>query len=992
MTKKIINQNSFTAGELSPRLYGRSDTAEYKNGLEEATNSIITPQGPIKRRNGTRYVAEVKESLEESILVRYQFSQSQAFILEFGNQYIRFFKDSGQVLESTISITDITQANPAVVTTSISHGLSNGDYVYITTVEGMTEINSSTVSYKVNNVTATTFELQDSGNNDIDSSSFNAYTSAGNVNRIYEINSPYTSSQVQDIQYVQNGATLYISHPEVSPRQLVRISDTNWSITELEFSPPPTYESGYENTGVTVTPSATTGTSINFTASGSIWLEADIGRQIINNVEGKTGRASIIEITSGTVAVCDIVEDFTDTATIASADWKLDLSPICDLEIDGIQAGAIVNIRSEYTAGSLGEQKVITGITTADPGVVSISFSHDFLPGERVQINDAKGMTQVNGNIYTVGATTSNTFELKDDNNNNVDTSGFTTYVSDGIARRRLTDQSIEAFRSADVGKYILANGGVMRIISVNTPSNVDVEVIKTLNSDDTTGNWTLESATWNSERGFPKTVGIYQQRLWFAGTDAQPLTVWASESGIFEGYGAGPDDEDAIEVDLDTTEANTISWIRGARDLVIGTQGEEVTLSGSSSGLVTPATVSATQRTTSGSNVQQVSKIGDELIFIDSTTNNLISFRYDFNIDGYIDEEITFLGEHLTVNGLKSLVWAKTPDRLIYAISGDNKVLQGVYDRPKKIIGWSKFVTDGEYEDLQKIRINTHDQVWIIVKRKVNNEVKRYIEFFDIGTGEDDIDGFSDSYLTLSNSSVISNISNTNPAVVTTSTSHGYADDDYVILKGIEDPLPSEIDDSKVNMSSLNNCTFRVVNSTATTFELANLNTTDYNAYGQAGKSWKKVNSVSGLEHLEGKTVQIKTDGSTHPERVVTDGTVNLSTSAGEVVVGLKYLTTIKTLGHEFDIGLGSMQGQRTRWARPLLRVYKSGIPLLNGEFIPVRSNADKLGKKVGLASGYLEYGALNWNNTSQLNIEIDEPLPLEVVNITGSIDGNVK
>lgn len=989
MPRQIITQNLFTAGEISPNLYSRTETDEYKKGLETATNVVVTPYGPVKKRNGSKFIAELKDSNAAVKLVRYQFSTDISYVLEFGNQYIRFFTNSGQVLESDLTITGITQANPGVVT-SASHGLSNGDHVYITGVVGMTEVNSSTVPYKVANVTTNTFELNDVDGNNINTSAYTAYSSGGTINKIYEITSPYTTAQLGSIQYVQSGTTMYLVHPDVTPRQLVRTSNTSWTISEIEFMPPPTYEAGFEPSG-TVTPSATTGTDITFTASDSVFLEGDIGRQIVNLSSGETGRASITSITSATVVTCDIIEDFTDTNAIANTDWKLDLSPVVDIEIDGTQAGSIANIRSEYTSGSLGTRFSITGVTKANPGVVTTSSAHGYSAGDRVVINDISGMTQLNGNIYTVGTTTSTTFQLKDDNNNNLDTTGYTTYASGGIVRLRLTGLSIDAFRSADVGKYILANGGVMQIISVNSATDIDAEIIKGLNSDDNTGNWSLEVDTWDSTRGYPRSVGLYEQRLIFGGTSAQPQTIWMSETGIFDGLGTGPDDEDAIEIDLVSDQVNQISWIAAGRDLVIGTSGGEITVSSGSAASLTPSSIQQQPRTYMGSSIQQVENIRDEILFIQKSNRKLRTFRYDFNIDGYQSEDLTFLAEHITEGGVEELAYSQEPDTIIYAVTTNGDLLAGTYDRSKRVIGWTKFTTDGTYEAVQTITEGEEDQVWVQVKRTINSSTKRFIELFTMGNGTDDLHSFSDSYLTLSNNLTITNITAANPAVVT-SASHGLSNGDTVVIKDLVDPATADLDSSLTNMSSLNQGVFTVANKTANTFELSGINTTNYNAYGSGGNAWKRVTSISGLDHLEGKTVQIKGDGAVIPSETVSNGSVTLDVAAGEVVIGLPYTLTIKTLGHEFDSGLGSMQGQRVRWSRPLVRVYRSTNPTMNSEILPTRNTDDLMDQKVTLFSGFLEYGPLDWSNSTALTLTDSQPLPVLITGITGTIDSGVK
>ena len=74
------------------------------------------------------------------------------------------------------TITGITQANPAVVT-SAAHGFSNGDEVLIESVAGMTQVNDR--RFVCTNVAANTFELYDNFGRKVDSTSYSAYTSGG---------------------------------------------------------------------------------------------------------------------------------------------------------------------------------------------------------------------------------------------------------------------------------------------------------------------------------------------------------------------------------------------------------------------------------------------------------------------------------------------------------------------------------------------------------------------------------------------------------------------------------------------------------------------------------------------------------------------------------------------------------------------------------------------------------------------------------------------
>ena len=88
-----IKQTSFNAGELSPQLYGRPDLAKYENGVKQLFNMVCLPHGPATRRMGTEFVARVKDHSKIVKLFEYEFSTEQAYILEFGENYIRFFMD-----------------------------------------------------------------------------------------------------------------------------------------------------------------------------------------------------------------------------------------------------------------------------------------------------------------------------------------------------------------------------------------------------------------------------------------------------------------------------------------------------------------------------------------------------------------------------------------------------------------------------------------------------------------------------------------------------------------------------------------------------------------------------------------------------------------------------------------------------------------------------------------------------------------------------------
>ena len=236
MAKTTFGFSSFTSGELSPRLDGRIDLEKYFSGTKTLENMVIHPHGGASRRPGTKFISEVKTSANSTRLIPFEFSTTQTYIMEFGNEYIRFFKDNGIITEAAKTISAITKASPGVVTAS-SHGYSNGDYVIISSVVGMTELNGR--QFKVAGVTTNTFQLQDMDGNNFDTSSLTTYASAGSAFKIYQITSPYTTAQLFDIKFAQSADVMYLVHPDVDIRKLTRTGHTSWTLATVSISGSP---------------------------------------------------------------------------------------------------------------------------------------------------------------------------------------------------------------------------------------------------------------------------------------------------------------------------------------------------------------------------------------------------------------------------------------------------------------------------------------------------------------------------------------------------------------------------------------------------------------------------------------------------------------------------------------------------------------------------------------------------------------------------------
>jgi len=89
--------NKFTGGEVSPEVWGRTETDQWPAMVEKARNVFLNPRGGALRRPGLHYVRPTKFPTHPSRLIPFIFSDEQSYILEFGDYYVRFYRDEGWV-------------------------------------------------------------------------------------------------------------------------------------------------------------------------------------------------------------------------------------------------------------------------------------------------------------------------------------------------------------------------------------------------------------------------------------------------------------------------------------------------------------------------------------------------------------------------------------------------------------------------------------------------------------------------------------------------------------------------------------------------------------------------------------------------------------------------------------------------------------------------------------------------------------------------------
>jgi len=248
-----VSQKSFAGGELAPALYARVDTTKYATGLRTCRNFFVMKHGGVATRPGTKFIAEVKDSSKATRLIPWIFNDDDTYLLEFGDGYLRTYQnDDLLVSTSNVTITNITNANPAVLTYTGLDPTNTPprDEFMITGVVGAMASSVNGKKFKIANINtvANTLELRNLDGTNFNSTSIGSYTSGGLLSYI-DNTSVYQDTDLFDIQYVQYGDTMVTTHPSYEPKEVLSPDGNNPQITSINFGTSIAAPTGVSNTG-----------------------------------------------------------------------------------------------------------------------------------------------------------------------------------------------------------------------------------------------------------------------------------------------------------------------------------------------------------------------------------------------------------------------------------------------------------------------------------------------------------------------------------------------------------------------------------------------------------------------------------------------------------------------------------------------------------------------------------------------------------------------
>lgn len=786
MTYPLI-LNTFSAGELSPSLFGRTDLAKYRQGASTMRNCFVNYRGGASSRAGLAYIGRCLQPGNASPPrdIPFQYSISQGFVLEFGDQYMRIVSDGAYVLEPTKAITGATQAAPAVLHIA-SHGYSVGDWIFIENMGGMTNFNGLTwIVHTVPDADHVT--LTDLFGNVVDSIIFNAYTSGGTAARIYTVISPYAAVDLPFLKTTQSGNTLSIgcinqqTSTEYPTYDLVRSGNTNWAFTAPTFA-----SSIAAPTGVAATAQASTTLdtwySYCVTAVDAVTGEESVASAVANVQNNNisinagsntvtwnpvTGASSynIYEATpSYNVGVpIGVLYGFAGSSLSTSfvdSNITADFTQVPPLHINPFARGGITEVMPTAPGTGLTQAGIGYTITTSTgsgfvgvPIVLNGAFvdfliensGENYAPGDTIAITGGSAGGFANGTY---------TFTTNPTNNQNIVLNGVTWVFKTTPSGANQTpigatlaatlgalagDLGASTSSSLNVASYAILGGTILNITYLTTGVGGNSYTLAAGTYAGTVSDATLSGGggggsaaatlTIGPQSGtYPGEVAYYQQRRVYSFTLNEPNTYFMSQPGAYLNFDASipTTDSDAITGAPWAQQINGIQFTIPMQTGLVTLAGTGAWLvSGGNSAVITPADQTATSQAFNGCHYHiQPIVVNYDIIYVQAKGSIVRDSSYNFFTNNYTGTDKTVFSNHLfNYHQIQQWGYAEEPYKIIWLVRDDGILLSFTYLKEQEIDGFARHDTNGLIVGVCSVVEPPVDAVYVNVKRYIQGQ-----------------------------------------------------------------------------------------------------------------------------------------------------------------------------------------------------------------------------------------------------------------------------
>ena len=917
-----ILKNSFVSGELSPQMRALTDLKRYANGAKQLENWRILPTGGVINRAGLRYVATAAGF---NVLLPFEPSTSDAYILECSNTVIRFYKDTASlgVSISTPYVTaDLRQLRTAQVNDVMLLAHSSYAPRRLVRTAPTTFVLSPVPFYP-----PPTYESGDkpaigltlsatSGTITITAAS--AYWQDGDIQR--QIVAGVGRAIITGVT-----SSTVLSALVIDPFISTTVASGTWTLTGSPVGQLTPSASGPVGAQVTVDLGGEhpwLSNLVNQTFSG--WTDYSGAVQLITGVH--TGASNTtdkvidvnVDFVKAGVLPTHIVNNIGDASfgEVSSVTTKM-------LGISGLLFGGTEN---DFDNGE-GYKILETGASRTSPTQIELNggtaghgwreTSFSTSAGVAYQIKFTIGESQASimvGSAAALGELYVETGFPPGEHSIVFTATGTTTFLSfrnnqnawASISHISCRQYSLSAFRSGDALKYVRLHGGLIQLRTLVQTWQMSGEIVKELDTKApaAAGGWSLETPSWSDALGWPRTVVLYEGRLYFAGSASFPQTIWGSGVDSFFDFFVGTNPDDGVEFAVvdsgGNITLNVIASLVPAENMLANTSHGEYRLIGSGDdpiSAVTPPRARIQSSYGSDAVVQPI-KVDQSIIFAQRKGSKVRQMTLDATTTAkFLAEDLTIVANHLLKEfRLLELAYQPEPLSTVWGTRSDGTALALCYDAREEVKGWWRMVTAGAIESVAIIPHPTQNrhQVWM----SINRATGRFIEVMD-----------EEAVMSYAGGSW-----------------RGLTVDAGVVYSGA---------------------------ATAT---------------------------ITGLSHLNGQPVDIVGNGVQYPTQVVSGGQITgLSPLVTSAFVGLHYDSRGTTLPPEVG-ALGTIQRSHKHWIEVTALLDETVRLTVQGQALELTGLAPYTGEK--------HIPTLGWGRDGTITFVRDQPYPATLLGLVGYLD----
>ncbi len=234
----------------------------------------------------------------------------------------------------------------------------------------------------------------------------------------------------------------------------------------------------------------------------------------------------------------------------------------------------------------------------------------------------------------------------------------------------------------------------------------------------------------------YPSTVTLFEQRLLFGRTKNAPNAIFGSRSGgsQFENFDRSQPlrADDSLSFSIVAGRVNSIEQMASTNSLLALTSDAIFNVDGDGNGGVITATSQAPRRQIGRGSSRLPPLVVDNVVFYaPSVGRSVRTINFSFEIDGLKSDDVSIFSPHLFPRGMSIVSWcySQEPRSVIWAARSDGKLLCFTWEQEQNVWGWTVCETDGEVQSICSISENGEDRVYLIVKRRIGEADRFFVE-----------------------------------------------------------------------------------------------------------------------------------------------------------------------------------------------------------------------------------------------------------------------